>query len=367
MTSLRRLLGPAVALILAVGLIAAIVVSVRNASSQRALVTVRGVVGSEKEPFFSDPEVVAEFRKNGIVPNITTEGSREMALSASKGAADFYFPAGEPAARELLKRLDLHTSATPFYTPMVVASWAPIATILQANGIVRRQGGHWYIVDMPGLLNAIAEQKRWNQLKDSTAYPTGKSILINSTDVRKSNSAAMYLALASYVYNGNNIVSTTAQVQRVEPKVRELFLRQGFQESSSAAPFDDYVTIGMGKSPLLMSYEQQFIEYLAEHPKDQRPANMVLLYPQPTIYTKHTIVPLDENGSRVAQLLQDDPVLRRLEIRHGFRNSDSAAMRAFWKSANIDAPDVLIDVVEPPSFEALEAMITDIEKAYTTQ
>lgn len=367
MTSLRRSLGPIAALILAVVVIAAVVVSVRNAASQRSIVTVRGVVGSEKAVFFSDPDVIEEFRRNGFRVDVTTEGSREMALGASKTAADFYFPAGEPAARELSKRLDLHNASTPFYTPMIVASWLPIAQILEANGMVRQQGGYWYIDDMPAFLNAIAQQKRWNELKQSGAYPTGKPILVSSTDVRKSNSGAMYLALASYVYNGNSIVSGADQVQRVIPRVRELFLRQGFQESSSAGPFDDYVTIGMGKAPLVMAYEQQFIEYQAEHPKSERPPNMVALYPRPTLFTKHTIVPTDDSGVRFARLLQDDPRLRELEIRHGFRNTDTAAMRAFWKSQDVRVPDPLIDVIDPPSFEVLEAMISDIERAYAAQ
>ena len=366
MTSGRRLLGPLAAVVLAAGLLIAIFVSVRNSATQHAIIALHGVVGSEKADFFNDPDVAAQLRKDGLRVDVTTEGSREMALSATKDGADFYFPAGEPAARELTKRLDLHTQVTPFYTPMVVASWEPIAQLLERNGMVRRNGA-WYMLDMPALLDSIARSERWSELHGNTVYSTNKSILISSTDVRKSNSAAMYLALASYIYNGRNVVTSVDEATRVEPKVRGLFLRQGFQENSSAGPFDDYVTIGMGKAPLVMAYEQQFVEYLAEHPADQRPAGMVLLYPRPTIFTKHTLVPMNENGARLAEVLQTDPRLRELEIRHGFRNSDTAAMHAFWKSSKLNVPDTLIDVIDPPSFEVLEAMITDIDKAYAKQ
>jgi hypothetical protein len=366
MTFGRRILGPLAAVLLAVGLFAAIYVSVRNAASQRAIVAVHGVVGSEKGAFFGDPDVLTELRKNGLDVSVTTEGSREMALSGSKDGADFYFPAGEPAGRELTKRLNLHTQSTPFYTPMVVASWMPIATVLQRNGMVQRSGGY-YMLDMPKLLDAVARNERWSDLRDNSAYATNKSLLIASTDVRKSNSAAMYLALASYVYNGGNVVTSVRQASAIAPKVRGLFLRQGFQENSSAGPFDDYVTIGMGKAPLVMSYEQQFIEYLVAHPPDQRPQGMVLLYPRPTIFTKHTLVPTDDKGQRLAQLLESDQRLRELEIRHGFRNSDTAAMQTIWKGANVSVPPTLIDVVDPPSFEVLETMIDDIDKAYASQ
>ncbi len=81
--------------------------------------------------------------------------------------------------------------------------------------------------------------------------------MIVSTDVRKSNSAAMYLALASYVVNGNNVVQNEEDIQRVIPLVEPLFLKQGYSEYSSEGPFEDYLSMGIGKAPLVMIYEAQ--------------------------------------------------------------------------------------------------------------
>lgn len=366
MLDVRRAAGPLAALALAVALIAAIFVSARNAAFNRSIVTVHGVVGSEKADFFKDPDVIAEFKKNGIVLNVDSMGSREQATEATMTGADFYFPAGEPAGRALAKRLGVHVSYNPFFSPMVVVSWEPIAKILQANGAVHRSG-RFYIADMPALLRIIESQKRWSDLRDSSAYSTGKSVLIESTDVRKSNSAAMYASLASYIFNGNNIVSNPAQANRVQSKIDDLFVRQGFQETSSAGPFDDYVTIGMGKAPLVIVYEQQFIEYEVQNPPQSRAPGMVVLYPNPTIFTKHTLIPTNSRGDHVGKLLQDDPVLRALEIRHGFRNSDTAQMLAFWRSQHLDVNTSLIDVIDPPSFEVLEHLIDGVSRAYNRQ
>ncbi len=63
----------------------------------------------------------------------------------------------------------------------------------------------------------MAGGARWGDLDENTAYDVNKSILITSTDVRKSNSAAMYLALSSFVANGNSIVQSDAEVERVMP------------------------------------------------------------------------------------------------------------------------------------------------------
>src|ERR1700687_34545 len=144
---------------------------------------------------------------------------------------------------------------------MTIASWKPIAEILIANGIVTKRNSFYYIVDMRRLLEAIATDKRWRELAHNNDYAINKSILISSTDVRKSNSAAMYLALASYIFNGNEIVASQQQVDKVLPRAAGLFLRQGYQESSTAGPFEDYLAMGMGKAPLVMVYEAQFIEY----------------------------------------------------------------------------------------------------------
>ena len=38
-----------------------------------------------------------------------------------------------------------------------------------------------------------------------------------------------------------------------------LFLRQGYVENSSEGPFDDYLVQGMGKAPMVMIYEAQYL------------------------------------------------------------------------------------------------------------
>jgi hypothetical protein len=127
----------------------------------------------------------------------------------------------------------------------------------------------------------------------------------------------MYLALASYVLNGQQVVQSPADLERVMPQVAPLFLRQGFQESSSAGPFEDYLALGMGKAPLLVAYESQLVEFLLRHPQ-RRSGEMVMLYPQPTLYSKHVLVPYTPAGDRVGQLLESDPQLRALAQEYGF-------------------------------------------------
>jgi DNA gyrase/topoisomerase IV subunit A len=43
------------------------------------------------------------------------------------------------------------------------------------------------------------------------------------------------------------------------------------------------------------------------------------MYPEPTVFSVHSLVPLTEEGDRVGALLAEDPELRALATRHGFR------------------------------------------------
>ena len=331
--------------------------------AQQQAVTARGLIGSEKEAFFQDERVRDVLARHGVTVTVQKAGSRSIANSYDPKQYDFGFPSGAPAAAQLKAAARAATVYTPFYTPIVFASWRPIAEILIANGVAQKQGDFFYVTDLPALLAMAGKGTRWRDLKASGAFATGKAVLPASTDVRSSNSAAMYLALASYVLNGQQVVQSPADLERVMPQVAPLFLRQGFQESSSAGPFEDYLALGMGKAPLLVAYESQLVEFLLRHPQ-RRSGEMVMLYPQPTLYSKHVLVPYTPAGERVGQLLESDPRLRALAQEYGFRTGGDTHGPERWAGQGVQAPAQLVDVIEPPSQEWLERMIVDMEQRF---
>jgi hypothetical protein len=329
-------------------------------SSNGVTTVVKGVIGSEKQPFFSDPDVQAAFRSHGLEVRVDTAGSRQIATSTDLSKYDFAFPAGEPQGVKIKTDRRAATLYQPFYTPMVVATFKPIADLLVAGGVATAQGSN-YNIDVAAYEALVAQDKRWAQLPNNTAYPVSKSILITSTDVRTSNSAAMYLAIASYVANHNNIVQDHTQADAVTPVVEPLFLRQGFTQSSSEGPFNDYLSIGIGKEPMVMIYESQFVARAAAR-DGSITKDKVLMYPSPGLLSKHTLVPLNSKGDQVGRLLQSDGTLKTLEIRYGFRTADAAAFKQFANAHGVSLPDTLNNVVDPPTYEILEYMISNIEK-----
>lgn len=323
-------------------------------------VALRGLIGSEKEDFFADPRVKKALEAQGLTVTVEKAGSRAIAGRYDPAHYDFGFPSGAPAAQQLKASAKAAGVHTPFYTPIVIASWRPIAEILVANGIAKREGDIYYLVDLPALLALAEKGTRWRELKASEAFATGKAVLVSSTDVRTSNSAAMYLSLASYLANGQQIVQSQDDVDRVLPQVAPLFLRQGFQEQSSAGPFEDYLALGMGKAPLLVAYESQMVEFWLRHP-DKVKGDMVLMYPRPTVFSKHVLVPYTPAGERLGVALDTDPALRELEHEYGFRTGGDVKGPETWAKAGVKVPDVLVDVIDPPSYEWLERMIQAIE------
>jgi len=371
---IRRLAAPALGVLLLTAVVAGIWYSNSDVTEQQRSiqatkaeqareVSVRGLIGSEKDSFFADAGVQQALAAQGITVAVEKSGSRAIANRYDATKYDFGFPSGAPAAAQLRAQAKASNVYTPFYTPIVFASWRPIADMLVANGVARKEADFYYVVDMPRLMALVQKGTRWNELKASSAFPTNKSVLINSTDVRTSNSAAMYLSLASYIANAEQVVQSAEDVDRVLPIVAPLFLRQGFQESSSAGPFEDYLALGMGKAPLLIAYESQMIEFWLKHPARLK-SDMVILYPRPTVYSKHVLVPYTPAGARLGAALENDPKLRTLAHQYGYRTGGDVKGPETWAAAGIKVPEVLVDVIDPPSYEWLERMIVGIESRF---
>jgi len=333
--------------------------------TNRGINQVTGLVGSEKAPFFEDARVQAILKRHGLTVTVEKAGSREIATSFDLSQYDFVFPSGLPAAQKIQQQTGQSKSFTPFFTPMAIASWKPIADLFVQQGIARDQGGY-YTIDMNALLPLMQSQVRWKDIPNNTVFTANKSVLITTTDVRKSNSAAMYLALISYIANGNNIVQRLDQAQPFMPLLTDMFLRQGLRPSSSQEPFEDYLIKGMGHSPAVMIYEAQYISQAARKDGSIQP-DMVLMYPVPTIFTKHVFIPRTAQGEKLGEALMTDPELQKLAIEYGFRNDNLAYFQEFTKARGITLPSSFVDVIEPPSYEVLEGMIQIIEQAYQQQ
>ncbi|WP_311445727.1 hypothetical protein [Frankia nepalensis] len=358
-------MGPVLAVLLVLAVVGfAVVPRVVGGDDEGAgggkVTEVRVLAGSETREFFTDPAVTARLADAGYRLRVDTAGSREI-VGRDLSDYDIALPSNTPLADLIRKKYQI-TRATyvPFSSPIAVATFTSIADMLAANGLIR-DDGPTKLLDLGRYLDLVAKDTRWSQLANNTSFDTDRSVLISSTDVRTSNSAALYLALASYVANGNTVVSDRAKADQLAENLAPLFLRQGYLNSTSQEPFDDYLTIGVGKNPMVIVYEAQFRErQIAKD--DSIDSEMALLYPSPTIFAKHTVVPLSDAGDEVGQLLATDERLQSLAVRHGFR---PAIRGVDVGRLGVDQPPRLVDVVEPPVPDISEQMIKKIDELYT--
>ena len=326
-----------------------------------------GVIALDVEPFFKDPRVVKVLAANKLPVNVVRIGSREMAGKVVAGSTpDFLFPSGVVAANQVAdaarKANVAAAQSSPFFTPMVIASWEPIAKILVANGIAKPLSPKVYGVDMAKLTELMLKKKRWKDFKDAGAYDVSRSVLVSTTDVRRSNSAAMYLALTSHALLGD-VVTDRATAQATALKLVELFKRQGYQENYVNGNFDDYVAIGIGKTPLAFIYENQLVSYALA--KKGVAADMVLLYPQPTIVNKVVFIATNERSKALADLLSNNAELQGIAVEYGFRIADTQRFVDAVKATGLAVEPRLTQVVDPPAFEIMAEMIDTVAKEMT--
>ena len=338
-------------------IVVAVVVVTRHGAGEAGgcvpATTVRGVIGSEKQAYFDDERVTDRLACLGFRVEIDASGSRDIvqALRRDRGY-DFAFPSSTPTAEKIQQDLHLTERIPLFSTPMVVATFQPIVDLLTREDVIQRASDGSRVVDVAALLALTKDGRTWDSLAGNTAFPAHKTILLSTTDPLDSNSAIMYLSIASQVANGGAIVTSDAQVDAVLPDLCRLIADQGDKPETSQVLFDNYVVYGMGRTPMALVYESQ---YVTRAPRPELPEGSVKLFPRPTVYSRHTLIPVDADGERLGRALRDDPELVALAVEYGFRPEKPVAGQR-----QADRP---VDVVESPSFDIVETMLAGLAPA----
>lgn len=341
-----------------------------DAPAEQSLTVVRGVIGSEKESLFADPEAKEIFARYGLDVQVTTSGSWAMAEREGIEGSDFASPSSEIAAAHIE---DVHGDAVlsttrPFYSPLAIATGETVLAVLGRNGLAEQRDGVWFL-DMAAYLDAVANGRRWTDLAGSEAYPSSRNVMITTTDVRSSNSALMYLSLASYVLNGNAVItSEDAGRRQATDALARLFLDQGYSQSSSAGPWESFLSKGPMNQPLTLIYESQYLEAQMNEPS-RITSDMRICYPSPTIFSDHVVVAFSEAGQRVQDILENDADMAQVIARHGFRlnGANSGAFDARVGEAGLTGYAVegtFIDTAQTPSYEVADVMLQTIAELY---
>lgn len=351
-----RIIGLVIFVVVAAAAVAIYLLGSVPGSAQRGpAITVKGYIGGEKVGLFNDPEVQKILKdKYGITVDATKAGSIEMVTGKTDGL-DFLFPSSQTA-------MELFTTAGKAATakekimssPIVFFSWSDVAAALEKEGIVQKRNGIAYVVDLPKLIGYIKSGKKWSDIGLNIYGP----IKVISTDPVKSNSGNMYAALLANTLNGGNVVDEST-LGSVLPDVQSIFGKLGQMESSSANLFSRYLTLGMGDSPIIAGYENQIIEFALENPAlwEKAKSSVAILYPEPTIYSEHYFIALDENGKRLCDALLDEQIQKLAWEKHGFRTGMISSATDSAIINGIGIPDTIAQIMPMPKASVMQKII----------
>jgi hypothetical protein len=301
-------------------LAALIVYAVWFKSTTKTQIRLKGIIGSEKNNFLENAKVKQILKdKYGITIDYSRAGSIEMVKEPAKEDIDFLWPSSQ-VALEIFKELQgsrLVKSDLIFNSPIVIYSWDIVVKALVDKGLVKKEKDTYYITAMPALIEDIRKGKKWSDIGLGELY--GK-INIITTDPTKSNSGSMYAGLLADIINGD-VVNDERSLDTLIPVLRDIFNKQGFQQTSSGFLFEQFLKTGVGQYPMIAGYENQIIEFSIMH-KDFWPKvndKIKILYPLPTVWSEHPIMALSKRAIILLDALKDEEIQKIAWEEHGFR------------------------------------------------
>lgn len=317
-------------------------------------VELRGYVGGEKIGLLDDPEVQRVLERDyKLILDYAKAGSLDMVTADHEGR-DFLFPSSQTALeyyQQLYGAPD--RSQIVFNTPIVLYTHRPILEAFLGAGMVTEEDGVYYM-DMEALVEAMEAGTTWAQLGLEELYG---QVAVNTTDPVRSNSGNMFAGLLANVLCGG--VADEDSVENILPRLRDLFEKLGYMESSSSDLFDQFLKTGMGAKPMMAGYENQLLEFAVENPEDwaQLKDDIVLIYPTPTVWSSHIYIALDDEGGRGIDALLDEEIQRLAWENHGFRTevSGTDADEDHFGVPHLAAE--ITQVAAMPSYAAMEKII----------
>ena len=304
---------------------------------QPQAVSVTGFIGGEKIGFVDDPEVTRilkdrykitlDYQKAGSLDMVgLPHTGRDYLWPSSQTALELYKKAyGKPKQQEII-----------FNTPIVLYTRRLVADALIQQGYVSTQNGVHFL-DMQAFLPVLENDTKWSELGVGELYG---SVLVATTNPTKSNSGNMFSGLLANMLNGAQVVSE-ASLPQVLPRLKSIFQRLGYMQTSSADIFGQFLKQGVDAFPIVAGYESQLIEFAHTNPRDyeQLKDDIVLIYPVPTVWSSHIYIALSDNGRRVIPAFLDEQLQKIAWEKHGFRTGVNAA--------NIDTSGLKVQGVAP--------------------
>lgn len=349
-------------LVLAVILIAGSYVFFKDNQPQKAELS--GLLGGEKIGLFESQDFQKHMDRGfALRMNYRKAGSfamvEETAKNKNETSYDYLFPASQLAA-QYYKKLGGSSLQEDiiFNSPIVLYSRKPVVDALKKLGIVTERNAILY-VNMEKLATLIADGTSWAKIGLPQLYG---NIFVDTTDPKASNSGNIFLGLLANALNGNKVV-TGESLPAVLPKIMAIYQQIGNMQTSSSDMFSQFLKLGMGSYPIIAGYENQILELSKTDPQvfDQIKEEVLILYPEPTVWSSHVYIALSKNGQRGLEALKDPETQKMAWKNHGFRTIVSGT--ADPKEFSVKGLPATIDQVMPmPDIDVMLRLMKAIDQ-----
>lgn len=304
----------------------------QNSGPEKVTISCAG--GSEKSSLMKDPEVIKLLQKKyGITVKWTSMGSYDQVqlskeqleqrgftcLWPSSASAQHVFEAQHPS------QFSSYKAETVLQSPEVIYAGPQGTEALQKAGLVSKVDSH-HMLDLKELLHTqVLEGKQWQDLGSGSLRGP---INISSTDPAKSNSGftLAQLELTMIASDNPRRSPSIAEARESLPTLRKIYDSQGLQATSSDNGFRQWMTQGAELSaPLYAGYENQIIQAVTVGGNQANITQQVMmLYPDPTVYSDHPILALDGNAARLIEAMKDEEIQKLAWQKYGFRSAVNA-------------------------------------------
>lgn len=338
--TLRRLAGVGLLAVVGVGL------AVWQFAGS-APVTVAGPVGGEKLGFLDDPAVIEILAdRYDLIVDPERAGSLEMVRDVDP-EADFLWPSSEVALALYEENNGEADDENIFNSPIVLYSWDTVTGALVEEDLVS-QDGDVYEVDLAGLVQDIQQDRSWDDVDPELELFGG--VAVQTTNPNESNSGNMFSGLLATTLNGGVVVNE-GSVGSVLEDVGNIYDDLGALNDSSGELFSSFLQQGEGAFPLIAGYESQLVEFGLgnEQYRQQVQERVRILYPQPTVWSSHPLIPLTPDGERLRDALLDEEIQAIAWERHGFRSGTISGQEDPSTLDFVGIPAEIDSVVQMPS------------------
>lgn len=319
-------------------------------------IIINGYIGGEKIGFIEDSEVKSILKnKYHLIVEYKKAGSLDMAeLDVSK--MDYVFPSSSIAADVYKESNSYLKTEDVFMSPIVIYSWDEVVDVLMKQGIVREENGV-FIVDMIKLVDIVEKNTTWEDIGASTLFG---QICVFTTDPVRSNSGNLFAALIANVLNNNQVVSD-ADLPKIEDKLISFLNKSGYKETSSQDLFTQYIRTSVGGKPLVALYENQIIEFANQNPDDWNKVkdSVRILYPEPTLWSSHQLISLNENGNKLLEALNDERIKEIAKEEYGFRLDATTEMDV--SETNLSILQNITKIMQLPNYSTMKNIINKLK------